>query len=221
MRSGLFLLLCSFAVSTVVEARETLGIRVPELRLTDGSVLRDVKLMSYSASQHGVVIAVDRQLRVLPLTHLPHHLQQGVLRDYNEERVRIVPNVVTTTVRPSSAVAPAAPRAGADPAAAPEGSLERLQQQAATEAPDELRFHLQRTNARVSSLDCKIRSVEKVPGWQRIRVSGTASYSVWNHHGRDYVWRTGKFEVEFEIAEGDRLRAANVTFDGISRRVTD
>lgn len=96
---------------------------------------------------------------------------------------------------------------------------EQLEKQASAEAVDELKFHLIKEYTRVSELAVKVRSAERVPGWRRIRVSGNAAFATWSKRERDYVWRSGKFSVDFDLTPDNELQAASVTFDGIERPV--
>lgn len=98
-------------------------------------------------------------------------------------------------------------------------SDEQLLKQASTEATDELKLHLIKEYKRVSELAAKVRTTERVPGWRRIRVSGDAAFATWDKRERDYLWRSGKFSVDFDLTPENELKAATVSFDGISRPV--
>ncbi len=114
-------------------------------------------------------------------------------------------------------VLPVAPRLFAAAPAAP--TEEQLIKQASAEAIDELKLHLIQEYKRVSELTAKIRTAERVPGWRRIRVSGDAAFASWSKHERDYIWRSGKFAVEFDLTTDNALKTTSVMFDGITRPV--
>ncbi len=96
---------------------------------------------------------------------------------------------------------------------------EQLVQQATTEAVDELKLHLIKEYKRVSDITAKVRKAERVPGWRQIRVSGDAAFATWDRRERDYIWRSGKFAVEFDLTNDNELKASTVMFDGISRPI--
>ncbi len=214
---ALFVLLASSTSAGV------LGTTLPELSLVDGTHLQNVRIMRASAAQHTVTIGVDRTLRTISLQQIPDELRRRILAecsqaDYLRER-NIVPSaaaVVRITDASTPAEPPPAPPA---PSSQSEPTLADLRQRAAKLAPDELLMYLQKTHQRVSGLDCIIRSTEKIAGWQQIRVSGTASFSMWDRYRDDHVRRVARFEVEFEIVDGEKLRANSVTFDGITGRI--
>lgn len=104
-------------------------------------------------------------------------------------------------------------------AAPPAKTEEQLVQLATTEAVDELKLHLIKEYTRVSDITAKVRSAERVPGWRQIRVSGDAAFATWDRRERDYIWRSGKFAVEFDITNDNELKARSVMFDGISRPI--
>ena len=95
-----------------------------------------------------------------------------------------------------------------------EGFYDSLRVQAEKEAPGEVQLHIIETHKRLSDFVAKVRKVEKVPGWQRIRVEGDAAFSHWDSYRKDYVWRKGKFEVLFEITSSQKLKLNSVTFEG-------
>lgn len=101
---------------------------------------------------------------------------------------------------------------------AAETTLDRLLKQAEKEAPAELQFYLIKTYERMSGFTCKVRATEQISGWQQIRVSGEAAFSWWDSHKKDFVWRSGKFEVEFDIVKAEKLKLSSVSFDGIARK---
>lgn len=100
-------------------------------------------------------------------------------------------------------------------------TLEKLLRQAEDEAPQEIQFHILKTQNRLSNFIAKTRNVEKIDGWQQIRASGDAAYAVWDNSRKDFVWRGGKFEVVFEITNDSRLKPVSVTFDGTTHRVEE
>ncbi len=180
--------------------------------------------LSYSAETRTVNVSSGQSLSAIPLAQFPRDFQTLILADYNTDRVRVVPETVTTTVRtPATASVPAppspAPSLTAISSAPALTGDDALKKEAATQAPDELRFSLQKTFSRITALDCKIRTTERPAGWQHIRVTGVASFSKWDSLKNDYVWRTGKFEVVFDVIEGNTLKISTVTFDGLSQPV--
>lgn len=217
------LLVLSLFLPLLASARaDVLGSTLPELTLIDGTKLQQVRLLRASASAKTLTISSDRTLRTLSFQQLPDDLRRQVLLecsrdDYRRER-NVLPSPIAT-VRSTDASAPT-PRAESSVApSASEPTFSDLRQQAAKLAPNELLMHLQKTYQRVSGLDCIIRTNEKISGWQQIRVAGTASFSMWDNYVRDYVRRVERFEVEFEIINGEQLRANSVTFGGIAGRM--
>jgi hypothetical protein len=200
---------------------EVLGTTLSELLLNDGTRLQHVRLLRASASAQTITISANRTLRTVSLQQLPADLRRQILvecsrANYLRERnVMPSPSPVVRTTDASGSALPSAPSSihTAEP------TVSDLRQHAAKLAPDELLMHLQKTYQRVSGLECIIRTNEKISGWQQIRVSGTASFSMWDNYRRDYTRRVARFEVEFEIIDGEKLRANNVTFDGITGRI--
>lgn len=216
------LLALGILISCIAAARaDLLGSTLPELVLADGTRLQEVRLLRASTSAKTLTISSNRTLRTISLQQIPEDLRRQILLecsrdDYRRER-NVLPTPVTT-VRSTDASAPI-PRAERPASAPSEPALSDLRQQAAKLAPDELLMHLQKTYQRVSGLNCIIRTNEKISGWQQIRVAGTASFSMWDNYVRDYVRRTARFEVEFEIINGEQLRANSVTFNGVTGRI--
>lgn len=220
----LSILLASVAVaepSTPASRERVVGTVQPEIRLENGVVFKNAKVLGVSLEKGTATISDTRRIRTVPLQQLPTPLreqavaeaQRGDMPRYNvyRQEVRPPPPPDRVIARPT----PAPPVSAAPPAP---NLMEKLIAQAAEEAPDELKLHLLRMNERVSSVTTKIRKVEQVPGWSKIRASGDASFSVWDNSRRDYLWRTEKFEVEFAIVNGTDLRLDTVTFAGISRQ---
>jgi hypothetical protein len=212
---------------SAAEAR-VLGTTVSKLQLADGAELANVRFLSCSPEKQTVAVAANRTLRTLPLAQLPLELRRQILADYDYDRSRREANVFpTTTTHPastlgasSSSVQPhAQPQPPAGAAASPDTPYASLERIAAEEALAELRFHLQKQFQRVTQLECKVRTAEKISGWQQIRTKGVASFSRWDKYQRDYVWQTAPFEVVFDIVDGRAVSAASVSFNGISRTV--
>jgi hypothetical protein len=231
----LFLLLATTTLllaATAPEKTAVLGKVQPEIRLTDGTIFKKAKIVDFSMEKSTATIADPTRIRVVPLDTLPPKLRHQLLSEagIKSDDTSTPPKRATTRpTRPHHAVAPAPPPPPdktilPDPPAAssaltPPAPLDRLLQQAATAAPDELKFYLARAFDRVGSLTCKIRETIQVPGWQKIRVSGEAAFTQWDARQNDHVWRTDKFEVEFAILEGRTLRPDTVSFGGLSRPV--
>jgi hypothetical protein len=200
-----------------------LGTEYPEIRLADGKVLTAVKILGCSEN-NAVIIAQKNNLRTVPLNKFPEPLRQQISEEGAARReLNLRTNRSNDTYRRDPRTVPPptdnAPEVTpSTPATTPTGTgMEALVEEAAKEAPDELRFYLLKTTTRVSGFTTKIRRAEQVQGWQKIRVSGDAAYSYWEEAHRDYVWRSDKFEVEFAIVDGRRLQLSSVTFGGISR----
>lgn len=217
---GVFSMLLLWGALAAAPASEhAIGTVQPEIRLADGRVFRNAKVLDASTEKGTATLSDSRRIRTVPLHQLPDSLRERVVAElargegprYNTYR----PYVRPPPPPPDQVIAPSP--APVDPANAT--ITDQLIAQATRETPDELRLHLLATTQRVSSLTTKIRKVEQVPGWQKIRASGDASVAVWDASRRDYLWRTEKFEVEFDILNGTTLRADRVTFGGISRAI--
>lgn len=100
----------------------------------------------------------------------------------------------------------------ADPA------LDRLLAQAEKEAPAEVELHVIKTSGRLSGFTAKVRETAKVEGWPQIRVKGEAAFAAWDNLRRDFVWRSEKFEVLWDIVDGQRLKLNAVSVGGIERK---
>lgn len=229
----LFLLLATIPLlpaATTPEKNTVLGKVQPEIRLTDGSVFRKAKIVDFSVEKSTATLAEPNRIRVVPLDMLPPKLRQQLFTEAGIKSADTsAPPKRARPTRPHGNVAPAAPpppdktvlsdSPAPTSASTPRPPLDQLLQQAATTAPDELKFYLARAFDRVGSLTCKIRETIQVPGWQKIRVSGEAAFTQWDARQNDHVWRTDKFEVEFAILEGRTLRPDTVSFGGLSRPV--
>ena len=232
------LLLSLLATITLVSAATTaekpavLGKVQPEIRLTDGTVFKKAKIIEFSVEKSTATIADPTRIRVVPLDTLPPKLRQQLLTEAgikSGDTATQPKRTGTRPTRPHNAVAPAPPppadktilpdTPAPTATSTPPTPLDQLLQQAATAAPDELKFYLARAFDRVGSLTCKIRETIQVPGWQKIRVSGEAAFTQWDARQNDHVWRTDKFEVEFAILESRTLRPDSVSFGGLSRPV--
>lgn len=101
---------------------------------------------------------------------------------------------------------------------AAEGHLERLLVQAEKEAPDEVQLHVIKMTGRLSGFFAKVRDVEQVQGWQQIRATGEAAFAAWDNQRKDFVWRSEKFEVLWDIRDGRKLRLNSVSIGGVSQK---
>jgi hypothetical protein len=101
---------------------------------------------------------------------------------------------------------------------AADGQLERLLTQAEKEAPDEVQLHVIKTTGRLSGFFAKVREVEQVQGWQQIRATGEAAFAAWDSQRKDFVWRSEKFEVLWDIRDGRKLRLNSVSIGGVSQK---
>jgi hypothetical protein len=187
----------------------------PQIRLNNGTVFKNTKVLGASVERGTATLSDSQRIRTVPITELPSPLREQVLEEAGHaDRLRY--NTYREEVRPT----PPPDRVITPPARKPvtPTMTDRLIAQATAETPDELKLHLMRTNQQVSSLTTKLRKVEQVPGWQKIRATGDAAFSVWDNSRRDYLWRTEKFEVEFAIVDGTSLKLDRITVGGISRQ---
>lgn len=216
------------------EKKPLLGQVQPEIRLTDGTVFKKAKIVEFSVEKSTATIAEPTRIRVVPLENLPPKLRTQLLaeagiktpdtppaRPRGHARPTRPPGNVTppSNPPPDKTILPDPPATLPTVSPIPPTPLDQLLKQAAAAAPDELKFHLARTYDRVGSLTCKIRETIQVPGWQKIRVSGEASFTQWDARQSDHVARTDKFEVEFAIVDSRKLRPDTVSFAGLSRPV--
>ncbi len=206
------------AVAMVSAKDAVIGSMQPEIRLADGTVFTQGKILGYSRATGTATLADAKRIRTVALKDLPAPLREKLLTesDRRDDQRRIYrPDTSRPAPPADQVILPPAPVASKGTATV----LDQLLQQAPTEAPDELKFYLLKAFDRVASVTCKVRKVEQVPGWQKIRVSGEAAYSSWDGSRRDYIWRTDDFEVVFEIVNGTALKPDTVSFGGISRAV--
>ncbi|MDO8542003.1 MAG: hypothetical protein Q7S40_16315 [Opitutaceae bacterium] len=218
MRIPFLLLVSALVVGAATPERgRVIGIVQPEIRLASGGVFKNAKVLGASLEKGTATLSDSTQIRVVPLQQLPAPLREQVVAEVSRgEPLRY--NIYREEVRPpppppDKAVSPAPPLV----ARVTPTITDRLIARAAAETPDELKLHLLKSFGRVSSVTTKIRKVEQVSGWQKIRASGDAAFSVWDNSRRDYLWRTEKFEVEFAIVDGTALKLDTITFGGISR----
>ena len=222
-----FLLAFAFSVAAAFAATETrapaspaapriIGAVQPEIRLTNGTVLKNTKVLDVSTAKGSATLSDGKQIRTVPLTSLPAPLREQIVAEATRDDAPRY-NIYRQEVRPAPPVEKVITPA---PPITPPGTAtvtDRLIEQATAETPEELKFFLRKTNPQISSVTTKVRKAEQVPGWQKIRISGDASVATWDNFRRDYVWRTEKFEVEFAILSGVSLKLDNVSFAGISR----
>jgi hypothetical protein len=199
-------------------SERVIGVVQPEIRLSDGRVFKNARVLDVTPLKESATISDGTRVRVVPLNSLPAALRDQLLAEKSRTdgpRYNVYRDVRPPPPPPDQVITPAPP---VTPVATPT-IIDQLIAQAVTEAPDELKLYLVKSGERVSSLTTKIRKTEQVPGWQKIRVSGDASFSTWDNLRRDYVWRTDKFEVEFAIVSvGTALKLDTVSFAGISRQ---
>ncbi|HUR57118.1 MAG TPA: hypothetical protein VM029_05385 [Opitutaceae bacterium] len=198
-------------------ARErVIGAVQPEIRLADGKVFKNAKVLDVSTAKSVATISDGNQIRIVALSQLPATLREQVVAEATRGDAPRY-NVYRQEVRPPSPVETVStPAPPLTPVGTPT-SIDRLIAQATAEAPEELKFYLRKSQPQLASITTQIRKAEQVPGWQKIRVSGDASVATWDNYRRDYVWRTEKFEVEFAILSGVSLKVDNFSFAGISR----
>jgi hypothetical protein len=203
-------------------SERVIGVVQPEIRLGDGTIFKNARVLDASRERNSVTISDGRRLRTLSLNALPTSLREGVIDDLARGYGRR--HNVYREVRPAPPAdkvvlpAPPAPNPHAPPM--PPSVTDQLIARATTDAADELKLSLlKHHDPSLASLTTKVRQAEQVPGWQKIRVSGEAAYSTWDNFRRDYVWRTEKFEVDYQIVGGTSLQPDRVSFGGISRQV--
>lgn len=219
----------SAALSLILAASATaavIGVEQPLLKLTDGKVITQAKIVDYSSSRSTAIVADANGIVTVPLTQLPADLRTQLLTEPSREtrpRYNVVHDDRSAAAIPPApedkVTTPPPPVTAKETGNGSRTSTEVLIEQAKTETADELKFYLIKSFNQVTSLTTKIRKAEQVPGWSKIRVSGEAAYSAWDNYRRDYTWRTGKFEVEFAIIDGASLRIDTISFNGISRQV--
>jgi hypothetical protein len=219
MRTVIFLaLLTSLAAEPAAPAPERIiGTIQPEIRLANGTVFKNAKILHLSLEKGTATLSDSTRIRTVPLPQLPTELREQAVAEVtrgNVPRYNIYRQEVRPPPPPDKVIPPAPPTAPP----VTRTVTDQLIAQATAETPDELKLHLLQAFERVSSVMTKIRKVEQVPGWQKIRATGVASFSIWDNSRRDYVWRTEKFEVEFAIVNGTELKLDTVTFAGISRQ---
>ncbi len=204
-----------------VETKPVVGTVQPEIRLTDGTVFTKAKIIEYSLAKDTATIADPNRIRTVPLKSLPEPLRKQLLAEAgvkpDEPHRRSDRSYPPAPPPPDKVILPTAPPT----TGAPPTTVDQLTRQATTEAPGELKLYLQKAYDRVSSLTCKVREAAQVPGWQKIRVRGSASFSQWDASQRDYVWRSEKFEVVFDIVDGGSLRVDTVAFGGFAHSVDE
>ncbi len=99
-----------------------------------------------------------------------------------------------------------------------EGFYDQLIAEAKQSAPGEVQLHIINSKGRLSNFIGKVRSAQKIAGWQRIRVKGDAAFAFWDSYHKDYVWSGGKFEVIYEITDQQELKLSEVTFKGTTTK---
>jgi hypothetical protein len=220
--------LATAALATAAEKNSILGKVQPEIRLTDGTVFKKAKIVEFSIEKSTATIAEPTRIRTVPLDTLPPKLRDQILAEAGVKpaaTARPRPHrpsghaAIPTPPPPDKVILPEPPIATASTPAPPATALDQLLKQANATAPDELKLYLAKTYDRIGSLTCKIRESLQVPGWQKIRVSGDASFTQWDARQGDQVWRTDKFEVEFAIVDGRSLKPSSVSFGGLSRAI--
>lgn len=222
-----FLLALAFSASVALAATtdkppappapaRIIGAVQPEIRLSNGTVYKNTKILEVSTAKGSATLSDGTRIRTVPLSTLPEPLRERVVAEVTRDDAPRY-NIYRQEVRPAPPVEQ--PTSPAPPLTPPVTTTvtDKLIAQATAEAPEELKFHLRKSQPQLSSVTTRIRKVEQVPGWQKIRVSGDASVATWDNYRRDYVWRTEKFEVEFAIVAGISLKVDNVSFAGISR----
>ena len=212
------------ASASAADVPSLLGKVQPEIRLTDGTLFTQAKIVDYSISKSTATIAEPTRIRTVPLNLLPAALRDQLLAEAGAKAAdpRNRPN--RTAVRPIRTPTQAGTmNSGTEPPVATTAAglpVEQLLKLAATSAPSQLKVHLTRTYGQVGGLSTKILETGEVPGWPRIRVTGEASFTERSPGQSASSQHKEKFEIEYVIAEGV-LKPETVTVGGISRPVDE
>jgi hypothetical protein len=187
-----------------------------EIQLADGAIFKQAKIVDCSIARGTAVVSDAHRIRTVPLQDLPAPLRERLVAEATRPAPR---RSYRSDARPAPPPDKVIVTAAPTPSGIPATTVDDLVQRATATAPDELKFYLTKAYDRLASLTTKVHTAEQIPGWQKIRVSGDASFSQWDQFRRDYVWRTEKFEVAFDIVDGRALKLATVAFGGFSRAV--
>jgi len=220
----LLALLTSAVLLPAAEKSSVLGKVQAEIRLSDGTVFKQAKVVEYSIEKSTATIAEIARVRVVPFDLLPPKLRDQILveagvKSANPRTVRkdTRPRPSTPTQSPVSTISPDVLVA----TTATPLPREQLAKLAATNAPLQLKAHLVRTYGNVGSLSTKVFETAEVTGWPKIRVTGETSFTEWVPGTRSSSLHREKFEIEYLIADGGGLKAETVTVGGIARPVED
>jgi hypothetical protein len=225
MHRSFFIGMLGFSLAVGMHAG-VLGQKLPELQMSDGTVLKNVTPLSYSPEKHTVAVAIDRAMREIPLSAFPPALQTDIVAEQaRRPKPRDVPVAAPAPAKPSATVRAEPPAVRDDGETL---SPEVLMQKAAAAAPTLLEYALRKRYERMTPPTCKIESTAEVPGWNRIRVAGLVSYFTWPpdapvnrplsqqeqeelRRSRHYQTETAKFEMEFEVGERQALKLSNIS----------
>eukprot|EP01035_Chromulina_nebulosa_P055335 gene55335-75829_t len=156
----LLLLLLVTATSTMAapspEKKTLLGQVQPEIRLTDGTVFKQAKIVDYSLDQSTATIAEAKRVRTVPLDSLPPKLREQLLAEAGVSKPKSAdprqrpsrPLPTRPLPAPTSSATAAPPPLASSPTPLPR---EQLQQLATSHAPDQLKAQLTRIYGQVGS----------------------------------------------------------------------
>ena len=215
-------LILSTLSSTAAEKSSLLGKVQPEIRLTDGTVFKKAKIVDFSLDKSTATIAEPTRIRVVPIEKLPPALRDQLLAEAGVKPATPPKTPARHSPRPyqpppqTGAVASTAPApVAAPPSSSP--SRDHLLQQAALNAPAQLKAHLTHAYGQVGSLATQVVETADVPGWPRIRVSGETSFTERSPGQRVSSLRQEKFEIEYSVTPAGALKPETITVGGISR----
>lgn len=221
-------LLLALFVSTILasaaERSSVLGKVQAEIRLTDGTVFKQARIVDYSIDKSTATIAEPTRIRTVALDTLPPKLRDQILIEAGVKSAD--PRTAPKGTRPrpiAPTQSPVNPTSADIPVASTTAPVShaQLMKLATTNAPDQLKAHLLRTYGNVGSLSTKVSETTEVPGWPKIRVAGETSFSELTPGNRSSSLHREKFEIEYVIADGGGLKASTVTVGGIARPVDD
>ncbi len=220
-RLPLILTTATLLMAASAEKKSYLGQVQPEIRLTDGTLFKQARIVDYSIEKSTATIAEPTRIRVVALDTLPPALRDQLLAEAGVKPATPPKNSTRPYTRPSQP--PLQTRAVSSPAApvatttsAP-GTREQLLQQAALNAPVQLKAHLIHAYGQLGSLATQVIETTEVPGWPRIRVSGETSFTVRSPGQRLSSLRQEKFEIEYSFTAVGALKPETITVGGISR----
>jgi hypothetical protein len=219
---ALLLASATFLSAAPAGKKSVLGQVQPEIRLTDGSVFKQVRIVAYSLEQSTATLAESKRVRTVPLDQLPPKLRDQLLTEAGVKPKPADPRPRPTRPYPARPlpVPTQSPTVATPPVATSSTPQSRVQllQLAASSAPDQLKAQLTRTYGQVGSFAPKILETAEVPGWPRIRVTGEATFTERTPGRPASSLRKEKFEIEYDTTTGV-LQPATITVGGIAHPI--